>query len=67
MKRSDKLFPYVLMTPSLVIIFLVLILPLFFAVYCSVFNAKAMSFDKFVGLDNFHQSTDQRYLSAVPV
>jgi len=52
-KRSDKLFPYVLMTPSLVIIFLVLILPLFFAVYCSVFNAKAMSFDKFVGLDNF--------------
>ena len=53
MKKSDKWFPYLLIGPSALTIFFVLLLPLGYSIYCSLYNCNYMRFTEFVGLDNF--------------
>lgn len=53
MKKSDKMFPYLLLAPSALVILFVLIAPLGYSVYCSLYQCTYMRFTKFVGLDNF--------------
>lgn len=51
--RKEKMFPYLLIAPSVLVILLVLLIPLGYAVYCSLYTAKYMSFDNFVGIKNY--------------
>lgn len=60
---KQKLFPYMLIAPSVIVILIVLIIPLGYAIYCSLYAAKYMSFDNFVGLDNYKKIFfEQKYL-----
>jgi len=52
-RRFDRAFPYLLIAPSFFVIFLVLIMPLGFSIYASVYECRYMNFTRFVGLDNF--------------
>jgi multiple sugar transport system permease protein len=47
--------PYLLMTPAMVVILLILILPIFYALYLSTTDAQLLTIHKanFVGLDNY--------------
>lgn len=63
MNRADKAFPYLLILPSLIVVLFVLIIPLFFCVYCSVYACKYMSFSNFVGIENYIKAfTNPTYL-----
>lgn len=53
LKPGQHLFPYLLMSPTLILILLFLIVPIFFAVYCSLYRADYMQFTKFMGLQNY--------------
>lgn len=65
MKRRDKMFPYLLLAPSALVILFVLIAPLLYSVYCSLYQCTYMRFTKFVGLDNFIKVlTNMDYLKA---
>lgn len=47
--------PYLLMTPAMIVILLILILPIFYALYLSTTDAQLLTIHKanFVGLDNY--------------
>lgn len=47
------LYPYMLIFPGMLIILMILILPLGFSFFCSLFKCDYMNFSKFVGLKNF--------------
>lgn len=65
MEGRKKLFPYVLLAPSILVIFFVLIVPLGYSVYCSLYKCNYMNFTDFVGLDNFIRVlSDKTYLAA---
>lgn len=65
MKRRDKMFPYLLLVPSALVILFVLIAPLLYSVYCSLYQCTYMRFTKFVSLDNFIKVlTNMDYLKA---
>lgn len=65
MEGRKKLFPYVLLAPSILVIFFVLIVPLGYSVYCSLYKCNYMNFTDFVGLDNFIRVlSDITYLAA---
>lgn len=65
MEGRKKLFPYVLLAPSILVIFFVLIMPLGYSVYCSLYKCNYMNFTDFVGLDNFIRVlSDKTYLAA---
>lgn len=65
MEGRKKLFPYVLLAPSILVIFFVLIVPLGHSVYCSLYKCNYMNFTDFVGLDNFIRVlSDKTYLAA---
>lgn len=49
----ESLLPYLLSLPSMVIIILFLIIPLFYCLHCSFWRCDYMSFSKFVGLENY--------------
>lgn len=53
MKKKDRLFPYFLLAPSMAIILFVLIIPLGYSVYCSLYKCDYMKFTDFVGLENY--------------
>ncbi len=53
MKKSDKWFPYLLIGPSSLVIVFVLLLPLGYSIYCSMYKVNYMKFTEFVGFDNF--------------
>lgn len=53
MKKSDKWFPYLLIGPSVLVIVFVLLLPLGYSIYCSMYKVNYMKFTEFVGFDNF--------------
>ena len=52
-KFTKKLFPYLLMAPTLVLILIFLIVPLVFALYCSLYRCDYMQFSKFLGFQNY--------------
>lgn len=59
------LFPYLLIAPSIAVIAIVLLIPLLYSVYCSLFTAKYMSFDQFVGVRNYIKIfSDSSYIRA---
>ena len=63
--KKEKLFPYLLIAPSVLVIFMVLLIPLGYSLYCSLYTAKYMSFDSFVGLDNYLKIIqDTEYLAS---
>lgn len=65
MEGRKKIFPYVLLAPSILVIFFVLIVPLGYSVYCSLYKCNYMNFTDFVGLDNFIRVlSDKTYLAA---
>lgn len=65
MNRKDKIFPYLLLAPSMIVIIFVLIVPLIYSVYCSVYNCDYMKFMDFVGLKNYAKAlTNPAYLHA---
>lgn len=65
MNKRDKIFPYLLVIPSALVILLVLIVPLGYSVYCSLYKCNYMKFTDFVGLDNFVKVlTNKAYLQA---
>ena len=65
MEGRKKLFPYVLLAPSILVIFFVLIVPLGYSVYCSLYKCNYMNFTDFVGLDTFIRVlSDKTYLAA---
>lgn len=51
--RKGRMFPYLLIAPSVIVISMVLLVPLLYSIYCSLYTAKYMSFDQFVGLGNY--------------
>ena len=54
-----------LLAPSILVIFFVLIVPLGYSVYCSLYKCNYMNFTDFVGLDNFIRVlSDKTYLAA---
>lgn len=53
MSKRDKIFPYLLLAPSILVILFVLIIPLGYSVYCSLYKCNYMNFTDFVGLENF--------------
>lgn len=65
MKKSNKMFPYLLIAPSALVIIFVLIVPLGYSIYCSLWKCNYMKFTDFVGLDNFVKVlTNPTYLKA---
>lgn len=65
MKKQERYFPYLLLAPSILVILLVLIVPLGYSVYCSLYKCNYMKFTEFVGLDNFIRVLkNKEYLAA---
>lgn len=65
MKKQERYFPYLLLTPSILVILLVLIVPLGYSIYCSLYKCNYMKFTKYVGLDNFIRVLkNKEYLAA---
>lgn len=65
MKKQERYFPYLLLAPSILVILLVLIVPLGYSVYCSLYKCNYMKFTEFVGLDNFIRALkNKEYLAA---
>lgn len=67
-KRRDmqKYLPYVLLSPSLLLILVFLLIPLGFAVYCSLFRCDYMQFTRFMGLGNYIDVlTDKQILASI--
>ena len=52
-QRADKALPYLLSSPSMIIIILFLILPLVYCLHCSFWRCDYMQFSKFVGFQNY--------------
>lgn len=52
-RLSKNITPYLLMSPTIILIFIFLLIPLGFAVYCSLYRCDYMQFTKFVGLNNY--------------
>lgn len=50
---KKKFFPYLLMSPTLLLVLIFLIIPLAFAFYCSLYRCDYMQFSKFMGLQNY--------------
>jgi ABC-type sugar transport system permease subunit len=44
---------YLLILPGMALIFFILVIPLFYAIYCSLFNLDYLVKGKFLGLDNY--------------
>lgn len=64
-KKQERYFPYLLLAPSILVIILVLIVPLCYSVYCSLYKCNYMKFTEYVGLDNFLKVLKNReYLAA---
>ena len=60
------LYPYLLLLPSMIIIFVILLLPLGFSLVCSLFKCDYMNFTRFVGLSNFLKVLNNaEYMSAL--
>ena len=60
------LYPYLLLLPSMVIIFVILLLPLGFSLVCSLYKCDYMHFTRFVGLGNFIKVLNNaEYMSAL--
>lgn len=53
MKNKERLLPAALLSPTVVLIAVMLIIPLGYAVYCSFWRCDYMNFTKFVGFDNY--------------
>ena len=51
--ERKTLYPYLLLLPSMIIIFSRLLLPLGFSLFCSLFKCDYMQFTRFVGFGNF--------------
>ena len=51
-RLRKNITPYLLMSPTLILVFIFLLIPLGFAVYCS-FYRDYMQFTKFVGFNNY--------------
>lgn len=65
MNKKDRLFPYMLLAPSMAVIIFVLIVPLAHSVYCSVYKCDYMKFTNFVGLQNYIKAfTNPTYIQA---
>ena len=65
MNKRDKIFPYLLLAPSILVILFVLIIPLGYSVYCSLYHCNYMKFTDFVGLENFIKVlSNKTYLEA---
>lgn len=50
---KKSFFPYLLMSPTMLLILIFLIVPLAFAFYCSLYRCDYMQFSKFMGLQNY--------------
>ncbi|MDO4549117.1 MAG: sugar ABC transporter permease, partial [Clostridia bacterium] len=65
-KRMKKLFPYMLLTPTLILIFVFLLVPLGFAIFCSLYRCDYMQFSRFVGLGNYLDVlTDKNIINSI--
>lgn len=66
MKKKERLFPYLLLAPGMLIILFVLIIPLGYSVYCSLYKCDYMKFTDFVGLGNYVKAlTNLSYLQSL--
>lgn len=52
-KLAQKALPYLLLSPTLILILLFLLLPLCYSAYCSLCRCDYMVFTKFLGLENY--------------
>jgi len=50
---KNKNLGLILVTPSMFFVFFILVFPLFFTVYCSMFKLRYLAFDEFLGLGNY--------------
>ena len=52
-KKKADLFPYLLITPSAIVILLLLIIPIGYCIYVSLWKCNYMNFSEFVGFSNY--------------
>lgn len=53
MKKKVNLFPYLLIAPSAIVILLVLIIPIIYCFYVSLWKCNYMNFTEFLGFGNY--------------
>jgi ABC-type sugar transport system permease subunit len=64
-KKQSNYFPYLLVAPSALVIILVLLVPLGYSVYCSLYKCNYMKFTEFVGLANYAKVfANREYMAA---
>lgn len=65
-RRKEKWLPYLLLLPTLFLIVVFLLIPLGFAVYCSLFRCDYMQFTRFLGFGNYVAVlTDKQILDSI--
>ena len=65
-RKKEKLLPYLLLLPTLLLIIVFLLIPLGFAVYCSLFRCDYMQFTRYLGIGNYVAVlTDKQILDSV--
>lgn len=63
LRLNDRALPFFLVLPSAAFVLLFLVVPLIYALWCSLWRCDYMNFTKFVGLDNYiHVLTDASFI-----
>ncbi|MDO4549451.1 MAG: hypothetical protein Q4D04_15280, partial [Clostridia bacterium] len=51
--KVNKLEGPLLVAPGMLLIFVIMIFPLFYTIYCSMYSLDYMQFGNFIGLNNY--------------